>query len=207
MSTADSELERLQTRFAEPGYLFGTAPNVFLKSKAQLLHPGERVLAIADGEGRNGVFLAERGLNVLSVDFSPVAQAKARRVTLRFEQADMTNWCWPEATFDMVAATFFQFTKPPERAKMFADIKRTLKSGGLPFLLGYGLKQLDYKTGGPSDPMQLYTRALLEDAFGDFPRSTSGNTTATSRKAAAMPDGRRCRFSGKEADFVIAGRH
>ncbi len=137
MSEAKPELERWQARFAEPGYLFGTAPNAFLKSKAALLRKGARALAVADGEGRNGVFLAEQGLDVLSVDFSPVAQAKARTlanergVTLRFEQADMTNWGWPEAAFDLVAAIFIQFTKPPERAKMFAGIKRTLKPGGL----------------------------------------------------------------------------
>ena len=174
MSEAKPELDRWQARFAEPGYLFGTAPNAFLKSKATLLRPGARALAVADGEGRNGVFLAEQGLDVLSVDFSPRgagqgARARQERgVTLRFEQADMTNWRWPEAAFDVVAAIFIQFTKPPERAKMFAGIKRTLKPGGLLLLLGYGLKQLDYKTGGPSDPTQLYTRELLQDAFGDF---------------------------------------
>jgi ubiquinone/menaquinone biosynthesis C-methylase UbiE len=174
VSQANPELERWQARYAEPGYLFGTAPNAFLKSRASLLRKGERALAIADGEGRNGVFLAEQGLDVLSVDFSPVALAKAqvlakeRGVTLRCEQADMTNWHWPEAAFDVVAAIFFQFTDPPERAKMFAGIKRTLKPGGLLLLEGYTLKQLDYKTGGPSDPAQLYTRKLLEDAFGDF---------------------------------------
>jgi SAM-dependent methyltransferase len=174
MSQAGPDLERWQVRYAEPGYLFGTAPNAFLKSQAHLLRKGERALAVADGEGRNGVFLAEQGLDVLSVDFSPVAQAKAqalaqeRGVTLRFELADMTNWHWPEAAFDVVAAIFFQFTKPPARAKMFAGIKRTLKPGGLLLLEGYGLKQLEYRTGGPSDPTELYTRALLEDAFGDF---------------------------------------
>jgi cyclopropane fatty-acyl-phospholipid synthase-like methyltransferase len=97
MSATDPDVERWQARFAEPGYLFGTAPNAFLKAQAHLLRRGERALAIADGDGRNGVFLAEQGLDVLSVDFSPVAQAKAlalakvRGVTLRVEQADMTN--------------------------------------------------------------------------------------------------------------------
>ncbi len=174
MTTTDPDLERWQARFAEPGYVFGTAPNAFLKSQAHLLRKGATALAVADGEGRNGVFLAEQGLDVLSVDFSPLAQAKAlalakaRGVTLRFEQADMTKWRWPEAAFDVVAAIFFQFTKPPERAKMFAGIKRALKPGGLLLLEGYGLKQLEYKTGGPSDASQLYTRALLQEAFGDF---------------------------------------
>lgn len=171
---ANPDLERWQARFAEPGYLYGTEANAFLKSKAALLRPGGRALAVADGEGRNGVFLAEQGLDVLSVDFSPYAQAKARAlaeargVTLRFEQADLTQWRWPGAAFDVVAAIFIQFTKPPERAKIYAGIKRTLKPGGLLLLLGYGLKQLEYGTGGPSDPTQLYTRELLQNAFDDF---------------------------------------
>jgi SAM-dependent methyltransferase len=168
------EFTRWQSRFAASGYLFGTAPSAFLKSQALLLRKGERALAIADGEGRNGVFLAELGLDVLSVDFSPLAQEKVRKlaaergVTLRTEQADIETWTWPEAEFDVVAAIFFQFSAPPERAKIFAGIKRTLKPGGLLLQQGYGLKQLDYKTGGPSDVARLYTRELLEEAFGDF---------------------------------------
>ena len=170
----DTEFDRWQARFAATGYLFGTAPNAFLKSQAHLLRKGVRALAIADGEGRNGVFLAELGLDVLSVDFSPLAQEKVRKlaaergVTLRTEQADIETWSWPEAAFDVVAAIFIQFSKPAERAEIFAGIKRTLKPGGLLLLQGYGLKQLDYKTGGPSDPARLYTRVILQQAFGDF---------------------------------------
>jgi SAM-dependent methyltransferase len=172
--TENPELTHWQQRFATPGYLFGTAPNVFLKAHAHLLRKGEKALAIADGEGRNGVFLAELGLDVLSVDFSPLAQEKARKlaaergVRLRVEQVDITNWTWPEAAFDVVAAIFFQFCKPPERDKIFAGIKKTLKPGGLLLLEGYGPKQLEYKTGGPSDLARLYTRELLEQAFRDF---------------------------------------
>jgi cyclopropane fatty-acyl-phospholipid synthase-like methyltransferase len=172
--TDNPELTRWQERFAAPGYLFGTEPNAFLKDHAHLLRKGEKALAIADGEGRNGVFLAEQGLDVLSVDFSPIAQDKARKlaaergVTLRIEQVDIIDWDWPREAFDVVAAIFFQFVLPPERDKIFAGIKKTLKPGGLLLLEGYGLKQLEYKTGGPSNPTQLYTRELLEQAFGDF---------------------------------------
>ena len=66
-------MERWEARFAAPGYHFGTEPNAFLKSKAGLLKPGQKALSIADGEGRNGVFLAEQGLDVLTMDFSPKA--------------------------------------------------------------------------------------------------------------------------------------
>jgi SAM-dependent methyltransferase len=168
------EFERWQQRFGEPGYLFGTQPNGFLKSQAALLRQGERALALADGEGRNGVFMAEQGLDVLSLDFSPVAQEKARKlaaargVTLRVEQADVVNWNYPVDTYDVVAGIFFQFAAPAERAKIFAGIKRTLKPGGLLLIEGYRPKQLEYKTGGPSKVENLYTRELLEAAFGDF---------------------------------------
>jgi cyclopropane fatty-acyl-phospholipid synthase-like methyltransferase len=168
------ERERWAKRYQAPGYLFGTEPNAFLKSQAHLLQKGQSALAIADGEGRNGVFLAEQGLDVLSVDFSDVAQDKARAlakqcgVTLRAEQADMTAWNWTPETFDVVVGIFIQFATPPYRAVMFEGIKKTLKPGGLLLLQGYGLKQLDYKTGGPSEPERLYTRALLEESFGDF---------------------------------------
>jgi cyclopropane fatty-acyl-phospholipid synthase-like methyltransferase len=169
-----AEFERWQQRFSAPGYHFGTEPNAFLKSQAHRLKKGERALAIADGEGRNGVFLAEQGLDVLSVDFSPLAQDKARKlaaergVELRIERADIIDWHWPADAFDVVAAIFFQFATPPERDKIFAGIKRSLKPGGLLLMQGYGLKQLEYKTGGPPFADRLYTREILEAAFGDF---------------------------------------
>jgi cyclopropane fatty-acyl-phospholipid synthase-like methyltransferase len=174
MSQGETEFDRWETRFAAPGYVFGTAPNAFLKSQAHLLRKGQTALAIADGEGRNGVFLAEQGLDVLSVDYSSAAQAKARAlarergVSLRTEQADMTAWTWPPAAFDVVAAIFVQFATPPQRAAIFAGIKQTLKPGGLLLMQGYRPKQLDYKTGGPSDVTRLYTRELLQEAFADF---------------------------------------
>jgi SAM-dependent methyltransferase len=171
---SDTDFDHWQKRFSGDGYWFGTAPNAFLKSQAHRLRKGQTALAIADGEGRNGVFLAEQGLDVLSVDFSPLAQdkarklAKARGVTLRVEQADIVNWSWPNAAYDVVVAIFFQFAAPAERDKIFSGIKRVLKPGGLLLMEGYRPKQLDYKTGGPSKVENLYTREILETGFADF---------------------------------------
>ena len=73
-----SEYERWQTRFAATDYVFGEAPNAFLARQQALLPKAGKVLAVSDGEGRNGVWLAEQGLDVVSLDFSPKAQEKAR---------------------------------------------------------------------------------------------------------------------------------
>lgn len=161
-------------RFATDAYVFGTAPCAFLAASRPLLPASGKALAIADGEGRNGVFLAECGLDVLSLDFSPTAQAKAqalaaaRGVALATETADLLAWTWPEAEYDVIAAVFFQFCAPEGRAKIFDGLRRALKPGGLLLLEGYRPEQLAYATGGPKQVENLYTRELLEAAFGDF---------------------------------------
>jgi SAM-dependent methyltransferase len=168
------EFKRWEERFRVPEYLFGKEPNSFLKSCEALLPAKGKALAIADGEGRNGVWLAERGLDVVSLEFSPTAQKKAialakeRGVAVAFEQADVHAWRYPEATFDVVADIFTQFSTPAERTTKWRGVRRTLKPGGLLILQGYTPKQLQYGTGGPKAIEQLYTRAMLEEAFRSF---------------------------------------
>ncbi len=169
-----SEFERWETRFAEPGYLFGTEPNGFLKSNAHLLKPGWKALCVADGEGRNSVWLAEQGLDVQAFDFSPTAVAKARElakqrgVALNTEVADLYTWNWPTAKYDVIAVIFIQFVSEEERGPIFAGIKRALKPGGLLLMEGYNPRQLQYRTGGPSVLGNLWTREMLEREFADF---------------------------------------
>lgn len=170
-----SELERWEGRFSAPGYLFGTEPNAFLARQADKLKPGMTVLSVADGDGRNGVWLAQQGLDVHTVDFSPIALAKAealaaeRGVTIRTEQADLlAGWDWPAEAYDVIVGIFFQFAPPPQRASIFNGIRQALKPGGLLLIEGYGPKQLEYGTGGPKKLDQLYTKELLQEFFGDF---------------------------------------
>jgi SAM-dependent methyltransferase len=169
-----SEFDRWETRFAAPGYLFGTEPNAFLKSQAHLFKPGWNALSVADGEGRNGVWLAEQGLNVQAFDFSPKGVAKARElakqrgVTVRTEVADIFTWSWSTAKFDVIAAIFFQFAGPGARDGIFAGFKMALKPGGLLLMEGYNLHQHKYGNGGPSNIANLWSRDLLERAFADF---------------------------------------
>ncbi len=169
-----SEFERWQGRYAAPEYVFGMEPNAFLASKAQLLPKSGKALAIADGEGRNGVFLAGCGLDTLSIDFAPNGQAKAqslaaqRGVVLRTVLADVHAWDYPAETFDVVVEIFTQFSSPAERDIKWAGMARTLKKGGLLLIEGYTPKQLEYATGGPKQRENLYTREMYENAFGHF---------------------------------------
>jgi SAM-dependent methyltransferase len=171
---SEGEYERWEARFRVPDYAFGTAPNHFLASCRSLLPSSGSALAVADGEGRNGVWLAEQGLVVLSIDFSPSAQekakalAKARGVAVTFERADVHSYAYPDAAFDVVAEIFTQFSTPAERERKWAGMRRALKPGGLLIIQGYTPKQLQYGTGGPKEIEKLYTRALLEDAFRGF---------------------------------------
>lgn len=175
MPDYDKACEVWDERFAKAeDYLFGREPNRFLAAQAHRLSAGQRVLCLADGEGRNGVFLASRGLDVLSVDLSPVALEKARRlaaergVTMHFEEANLATWSWPTASFDAVVGIFFQFAGPSTRARIFEGIKGALRPGGLLLLQGYRPEQIAYKTGGPPDPDNMYTESLLRAAFGDM---------------------------------------
>ena len=165
---------RWNERFSSEDYLFGTDPNSFLAAQKHLLKPGKQALAIADGEGRNGVWMAEQGLEVLSVDFSPVGQNKARQlacargVMLKTILADIETWEWEPRRFDVVAAIFIQFANSELRETIFRGICWTLVPGGLLLLQGYRPEQLKYKTGGPSCAENMYTAHLLRNAFATF---------------------------------------
>jgi cyclopropane fatty-acyl-phospholipid synthase-like methyltransferase len=158
-------------RYSAPEFIFGTEPNRFLVSQAALFRPGQRVLDIACGEGRNSVWLAQRGCRVLGIDVSPLALKKARRladdngVEAEFRQADVRQWPWHADELDAVVSIFIQFAAPGERAGLFEAIQRALKPGGVLVLQGYTPKQLEYKTGGPPQAAHMYTEGMLREAF------------------------------------------
>lgn len=165
------DLIRWDTRFDTPDFVFGEAPNTFFARHAATLPPG-RALCVADGEGRNGVWLARHGWEVLSLDFSAVAQRKAaglaarHGVSLDLVQADVHDWAYPEAGFDLVVDVFSQFSSPNQRARKWAGMLRALRPGGRLIVVGYTPRQLIHRTGGPSEAANLYTPDLLRAAFG-----------------------------------------
>lgn len=163
------------TRYANAdGFLFGEQPNAWVAANAGWLRPGVRVLSIADGEGRNGVWLARQGCRVTAFDLSPVGVARARSLAKRrgvaidLHVADVADWPWDPDAFDAVVAVFIQFAAPPLRERIFAGVARTLVPGGVLVLEGYGPRQLRYRTGGPGVAENLYTMPLLLKAFAGW---------------------------------------
>lgn len=161
-------------RFATPDYVFGTEPNHWLAAQAHRWAPGARVLCVADGEGRNSVWLARQGLAVEAFDVSAVGLEKARRlaadagVQVDYVQAGCDDYAWPVGTLDGVAAIFVQFADPALRERLFRHMKQALRPGGLLVLQGYTPEQLAFGTGGPREVSHLYTEELLREHFGDM---------------------------------------
>lgn len=158
---------------AEDGYLFGTEPAAVLAENPWLAIPGQSALCVADGEGRNAVYLARYGMNVTTFDLSQTAINRARRladeasVTVDASVSDWGAWDWARQ-FDMVVAVFIQFTGPDARLQQFQDLKAALRPGGRLLLHGYRPEQIGRGTGGPPDAENMYTESMLREAFSGW---------------------------------------
>lgn len=158
-------------RYAGDALLFGEAPNDYLRAQRPRLPRSGRALCVADGEGRNSVWLAERGLSVDAFDVSAVGVAKARALARRhgvkvnFAVADCDALAWPEGLYDVIAAIFVQFADPPMRQRLFSNMIRALAPGGIVVLHGYSPKQLQYRSGGPQRIDHLYSEVMLREHF------------------------------------------
>jgi cyclopropane fatty-acyl-phospholipid synthase-like methyltransferase len=163
MSTFNNPQQTWNQRFAAEHYVFGQAPNAYLESQAAHLTPGN-ALAVADGEGRNGVWLAKQDLQVDAFDFSDNAILKAqalaqsRQVKVNFVCSDWQSFDWRPAHYDNVVGIFFQFATPDERSALFARMLGSLKPGGTLIIQGYTPRQLAH----------MYDEALMLDAFGEL---------------------------------------
>jgi len=113
-------------RFEGDDFLFGAEPNEWLREHVAVWPPGGRILCVADGEGRNSVWLARQGFVVDAFDIAEVGVAKARRfaarqgVNVNYSVADCATYDWPRASLDGVAAIFIQFADPAQRERRFA---------------------------------------------------------------------------------------
>lgn len=157
-------------RYDGADYVFGQEPNVWMAENEGLFKEGMTALLPGDGEGRNGVWLAERGLDVTSIDASPVGVEKARLlatargVEFDIQLADLRNWEAPTGEYDLLVSAFLH-VGPDDRATIHRKLAQTLKPGGLLLLEGFTTDHLGYGKGGPKDTRMLFTEDGLR---GDF---------------------------------------
>lgn len=156
--------------FSAPGYKYGTSANAFLVAQAHRLPAVADVLVPGDGEGRNGVWLAQQGHRVTSVDVSAVGLQKAQAlaaqqgVTLRTELADLADWEPVRCSVDAVVLTFVHLP-PAIRRAAHRRLAAALRPGGVLLLEAFHPAQLGHSSGGPKAPEMLYTLQTLQEDF------------------------------------------
>ncbi|MFO0553469.1 MAG: class I SAM-dependent methyltransferase [Polyangiaceae bacterium] len=162
-------------RYQIVSYFYGTEPNDFLREQAARIPDSAEVLCLAEGEGRNAVFLASRGLRVTGVDGSRVGLEKAERlaaarnVSIETVVADLSTWELGEARWDAVVSIWAHLPAAL-RASLHPRIARALRPGGRLLLEHYHPKQIDYGTGGPPDPSMMLTLAEMDRDFPGWTR-------------------------------------
>lgn len=164
-------------RYQADTFLYGATPNDYLVAQRPRFRSGMHALVPGDGEGRNGVWLAEQGLHVVTVDLSDVGQRKAqqlaeqRGVELTALQADLTRWTWPVSEFDVVASIFLHLP-PSVRQEMHQAMLKALRPGGLLIIEAFRPEQLQYRekygsSGGPPKEEMLFSAEMLRADFAD----------------------------------------
>ncbi|MET3699370.1 tellurite resistance protein TehB [Bacillus oleivorans] len=161
------------TRFEKEQYVYGKNPNVFLEDVHKKLNPTGTALAIAEGEGRNAVFLAEQGMEVTSWDYAESGLAKTEHlakekgVALSTELIDLNNANWSKNKWDEIVCIFGHF--PEElRKKTLLGVKEAVKPGGFYITEVYSHYQLPYESGGPKDVNLLYKPEEFLETFSDW---------------------------------------
>lgn len=158
-------------KYAPEAYVYGEAPNDFLREQVNCL-PAGHVAVLADGEGRNGVFLAEQGYRVTSVDRSERGVAKARKLAakrgthLDAQVGDLGSWAFPQELAGVVS--IYCHVAMPLRRTLHQRAVAALGPGGVLLLEAYTPKQLAYKTGGPPNLDLLMTLDELRADFADL---------------------------------------
>lgn len=149
-------------RYEMDDYAYGVLPNDFLKANANTLIKGGKVLSLAEGEGRNAVFLAKQGFDVTAVDSSKVglkkaeALAKANGVEIDYIFADLNDFDFGKNKWDAIVSIFGPLSSK-ERIDVFAKAKRGLKANGSMLIEAYTPEQIGHNTGGGSDVDTMVT--------------------------------------------------
>lgn len=157
-------------KYSTDEFIFGTEPNGFLAANTGQLKPGS-VLCLADGEGRNGVYLAKLGFEVTSVDLSETGLAKARKlaeangVEINTICADLNDFAEELNNWDNIVSIFCHLP-PALRKKVHTAAAAALTDGGVFLLEAYTPRQLEMPgRGGPPVPELMYDADMLKNDF------------------------------------------
>lgn len=159
-------------RYSHEAYAFGTSPNDFLTASVNLFSQPSRILCLAEGEGRNAVFLALEGHEVYAVDQSEAGKAKALKlakehgVSIHYQIGDLSQYDMGIGAWDGIIS-ISAHTPSVLRKHILTSAKHALKPGGIFLLEGYNAEQLRYGTGGPKDEDMLFSLDELNAAFCD----------------------------------------
>lgn len=159
-------------RYTAEGMLWGAEPNAVVAEIAGDL-PAGTVLDLACGQGRNAVWLAQRGHDVTGIDLSPVAVGQARRladdvgVDVDLAIGDVTEWDPAGRTWDLVLLSYLQIPAV-DRAVAHAKAVAAVAPGGTLLLIAHHLDNLDGGIGGPQSPEVLYTEDQLAEDFAEL---------------------------------------
>ncbi len=165
--------ELWNSKFSRDGFLYGTEVNSFIKQNSHLIEKNSKVLCLGEGEGRNAIFLAKKGLHVEALDASDVGLKKLQRRSLE-ENAAITirhtlleNW-QPVHKYDAIISTFMHLERD-EQKEMFIKSIDALKENGYFIAEFFSVDQMNFLSGGPKDTNLLYQLDELYQLFSSLP--------------------------------------
>ncbi|WP_289355507.1 class I SAM-dependent methyltransferase [Paenibacillus sp. S-12] len=148
-------------RYDSTEYYYGEEPNAFIREQAYRLDSHKRIIAFAEGEGRNAVYLARAGHEVTAVDYSEKGLAKTQKLALKHnvhvhtKQMNLLTEDVPQKEYDAAIMVFGHFHHS-DQLVVLNKLKQVVKPGGMIMIEVYSKEQIHYRTGGPSDIDMLY---------------------------------------------------
>ena len=158
-------------KFLRDAYLYGKKPNEFIYSCSANFNKTQRLLCVGEGEGRNAVFLAKKGFEVVALDASDIGlkkleeYAKEENVKVKTLCTDINDWI-PKKKYGTIVASYFHVSND-EKKDVFKKLESALKNKGFLVLEVFSKNQINYSSGGPKDTDLLYSIEEFENIFKD----------------------------------------
>jgi 2-polyprenyl-3-methyl-5-hydroxy-6-metoxy-1,4-benzoquinol methylase len=178
-------------RYSGPELVWGAGPNRFVAGELAALPPG-RAIDLGTGEGRNAIWLAERGWRVTAVDFSAAGLARAARlaaergVSVDWVQADLLDYQPDPGSYDLVLIAYLHLPSA-SLAQVFRAAAAAVAPGGTLLVIGHDRDNIARGHGGPQDPGRLYTPALVTGQLGGLVIRKAGQV----QRPVQTPEGER----------------